>query len=237
MTDPTTSGEREIVVVGGGQAGLAIGYFLKQQGATSRSSRPRRAGGGVAARWDSLRLFTPVRVRQPARARVPGDPDATRAATTSSPTSPTTRAFELPLELDSAVRAVAGRTRRLLVELDDRTYAAEQVVIATGPSRCRACRRSPSAWTRASCSCHSTATAARAAPGGRCSSSAAATRAFRSPRSSPAARGAPVDRSRQTPLPQRIAGRDLFDYLQRHRLMRVTVDLAARQPLAATARR
>jgi putative flavoprotein involved in K+ transport len=43
------------------------------------------------------------------------------------------REFELPVELDSAVRAVRGGDGGYLVELDDCTYEADQVVIATGP--------------------------------------------------------------------------------------------------------
>src|SRR5262249_56216130 len=53
----------ETIVVGGGQAGLSVGYYLKRLG------RPfvildanERIGGSWRARtWDSLRLFTPAR--------------------------------------------------------------------------------------------------------------------------------------------------------------------------------
>src|ERR1043166_5976169 len=53
----------ETIVVGGGQAGLSLGYYLKQLG------RPfvildanERIGGSWRTRtWDSLRLFTPAR--------------------------------------------------------------------------------------------------------------------------------------------------------------------------------
>ena len=85
MTDPSgaeensraTQNRREVVVVGGGQAGLAVGYFLKQQG--RRFTILEAAGAPAAAwraRWDSLRLFTPVRYDSlPGRA-FPGDPDS-----------------------------------------------------------------------------------------------------------------------------------------------------------------
>ena len=43
------------------------------------------------------------------------------------------RDFELPVELSSRVRAVRQGERGYLVELDDRSYEADQVVIATGP--------------------------------------------------------------------------------------------------------
>src|SRR5215472_13493651 len=56
------SGERfHTVVIGGGQAGLSVGYYLARQG------RPfvildasARVGDGWRQRWDSLRLFTPA---------------------------------------------------------------------------------------------------------------------------------------------------------------------------------
>src|ERR671930_1693447 len=51
----------ETVVIGGGQAGLTVGYFLAKQG------RPfvildenERVGEAWRERWDSLRLFTPA---------------------------------------------------------------------------------------------------------------------------------------------------------------------------------
>jgi putative flavoprotein involved in K+ transport len=51
-----------VLVIGGGQAGLAIGHHLARQG---RSFRILEAADAPAAawrtRWDSLRLFTPVR--------------------------------------------------------------------------------------------------------------------------------------------------------------------------------
>src|SRR5689334_12005399 len=53
----------ETVVIGGGQAGLSVGYYLKK----SRNSfvildANERIGGSWRTRtWDSLRLFTPAR--------------------------------------------------------------------------------------------------------------------------------------------------------------------------------
>ena len=79
---------REVVVVGGGQAGLAIGYFLAQQG---RDFAILEAADEPAAawreRWDSLKLFTSGALRRASRAcRSPATPTATRAETRSPTT-------------------------------------------------------------------------------------------------------------------------------------------------------
>jgi len=59
MADP----ERvETVIVGAGQSGLSVGYFLARQGRSFviLDANPR-IGDAWRNRWDSLRLFTPAR--------------------------------------------------------------------------------------------------------------------------------------------------------------------------------
>ena len=64
-------------MVGGGQAGLAIGYFLAQQG---RRFVILEAADSIGAawrtRWDSLVLFTPRRYSALSGLTFPGDPDS-----------------------------------------------------------------------------------------------------------------------------------------------------------------
>src|SRR5436190_19042567 len=136
LHEPAVMGDRrEVIVVGAGQAGLAVGYFLKQQG---RDFTILEAADAPAAawwaRWDSLRLFTPVRYDSlPGRA-FPGDPDSYPGRDdVVGYLTDYARAFDLPVELNSEVRAVRRSDGGYLVELDDHSYAAEQVVIATGP--------------------------------------------------------------------------------------------------------
>src|SRR4051794_20080536 len=126
---------REVVVVGGGQAGLAIGYFLQQQGRDfTILEAAETTGAAWSERWDSLRLFTPGRRNGLPGRPFPGDPDRYpgRDEVVTYLTD-YAREFELPLELDSRVRAVRPTDAGYRVELDDRALAAEQVVIATGP--------------------------------------------------------------------------------------------------------
>jgi putative flavoprotein involved in K+ transport len=52
----------DTIVIGGGQAGLATGYYLKQQGRDFVIlDANERTGDSWRNRWDSLRLFTPAR--------------------------------------------------------------------------------------------------------------------------------------------------------------------------------
>jgi putative flavoprotein involved in K+ transport len=59
---PTTE-HVEVLVVGGGQAGLAAGYYLSKLGASYVVvDDGKRVGDAWRRRWDSLRLFTPARL-------------------------------------------------------------------------------------------------------------------------------------------------------------------------------
>src|SRR6266498_3950298 len=69
----------DTVVIGGGQAGLAAGYYLTQQ---KRDfvilDAHDRAGDSWRKRWDSLRLFTPTGFNHLPEMPFPQSPDADR---------------------------------------------------------------------------------------------------------------------------------------------------------------
>jgi putative flavoprotein involved in K+ transport len=128
-------GERiETVIVGGGQAGLAVGYHL------ARQDRPfvildadQRTGDAWRRRWDSLRLFTPARY-----SGLPGLPFP--APGWSFPTRDEVAdyleayaaRFELPVRHGVRVDRLAREGGRYLVTAGDRRWEADQVVVASG---------------------------------------------------------------------------------------------------------
>ncbi len=61
--DASSGAERfETVIIGGGQAGLAMGYHLRRRGQQFVIlEASQRTGDSWRKRWDSLRLFTPAR--------------------------------------------------------------------------------------------------------------------------------------------------------------------------------
>ena len=217
---------REVVVVGGGQAGLAIGYYLAQ--GTRDFAIVEAAAEPAAAwreRWDSLKLFTPARYDALPGLAFPGDPDRypTRDEVADYLTFYAGH-FQLPVELDSRVRAVRRVGSGYAVELDDRSYEAEQVVIATGPFQVPFVPAIADGLGAAIVQMHSTAyRSPGSVPNGRVLVVGGGNTGFQIAEELSATREVHLSiGSRQTPLPQRILGRDLFWYLDRTGLIRKT---------------
>jgi putative flavoprotein involved in K+ transport len=136
---PTTAGSEcfETVIIGGGQAGLSVGYHLRKQG------RPfvildtnERIGGAWRKRWDSLRLFTPARY-----SGLQGWPFA--APTVSFPTKDEmadyldayAARFDLPVRTGVKVDGLSREGDRYVTASGNRRFEAEHVVVATGANQ------------------------------------------------------------------------------------------------------
>ena len=218
---------REIVVVGSGQAGLAVGYFLKQQRRDYVILEAANAPAAAwRARWDSLKLFTPVRYDSlPGRA-FPGEPDSYPGRDdVVAYLTDYAESLELPVEVNSPVRAVRQATGGYIVELTDRAYTAQQVVIATGPFQVPRVPPVAGPLDSAVVQIHSTAyRRPDQMPPGPVLVVGGGNTGFQIAQELSRSHEVHLSiGSRQTPLPQRIAGRDLFHYLDAIGIMRVTV--------------
>jgi putative flavoprotein involved in K+ transport len=222
----TITNHRDVVVVGGGQAGLAVGYFLAHQGRDFTILEAAEEPAAVwRGRWDSLKLFTSARYDSLPGLEFPGDPDRypTRDEVADYLTD-YAREFKLPVELNSRVRAVRRQNDGYLVELHDRAYEAQQVVIATGPFQTPFVPRIAENLGDDVVQMHSTGyRSPESVPDGRVLVVGGGNTGFQIAEELSASREVHLAiGSRQTPLPQRILGRDLFWYLDATGLIRKT---------------
>jgi putative flavoprotein involved in K+ transport len=225
---PMTSvmNRRDVVVVGGGQAGLAIGYYLAQQG---RDFTILDASGEAAAawreRWDSLKLFTPARYDALPGLAFPGDPDRyPMRDEVASYLADYARRFQLSLELNSRVSSIRNTDGGYVIEVDDRSYQAEQVVIATGPFQVPFVPPVAEQLGESVTQMHSTAYRSPGSmPEGRVLVVGGGNTGFQIAEELSASREVHLSiGTRQMPLPQKLLGRDLFWYLDKTGLIRKT---------------
>jgi putative flavoprotein involved in K+ transport len=122
----------DTIVIGGGQAGLATGYYLKQQGRDFVIlDANERTGDAWRKRWDSLRLFTPARFDG-----LPGMPYPASAYTfpTKDAMADYLEAyaahFKLPVRTGARVDRLSKADGRFVIAAGDLRFEAENVVVA-----------------------------------------------------------------------------------------------------------
>ena len=126
----------DVLVIGAGQAGLAMGYHLRAAGLrfVLVDAAPR-VGESWRTRWDSLRLFTPAEF-----CSLPGLPFPAPAGTypgkddVAAYLESYADIFDLPVRLGTSVRRVTrDADGTFLATTSQGVIRSGQVVVATGP--------------------------------------------------------------------------------------------------------
>jgi putative flavoprotein involved in K+ transport len=225
----------DVAVVGGGQAGLAMGYFLARQG---RSFVILEAADSIGAawrtRWDSLVLFTPRRYSALAGMPFPGDPDGypTRDEVLAY-LEEYAETFKLPVRLNAPVRRLSSRDGAFVLELGEGRIVADQVVVATGPFQVPLIPAVAGELSSEVFQVHSTGyMQPGGVPPGTVLVVGGGNTGYQIAKELSATHRVYLAvGSRQTPLPQRFLGRDLFWWLTKTRLIRKTVETRIGQRL------
>jgi putative flavoprotein involved in K+ transport len=122
----------QTVVIGAGQAGLSVGYFLARRGLPSVIlDANERVGDAWRNRWDSLRLFTPARFDGLAGMPFPADADYFPTKNEMGDYLESYAAkFNLPVRTRVKVDAISREGNEYIVNAGTRRFRAEHVVIA-----------------------------------------------------------------------------------------------------------
>ena len=226
--EKSSSSRFDVAVIGAGQAGLAIGYFLAEQG---RRFTILEASDSIGAawrgRWDSLVLFTPRRYDSLPGLPFPGDPDGYPGRDeVVDYLESYASAVGLPVQLNSPVQSVASTNDGFVLDLGERTLEAGQVVVATGPFQVPNVPAFAVDLAPNVAQMHSTGYRRPSdVPEGTVVVVGGGNTGFQIAKELSAAHSVHLAiGSRQTPLPQRLLGQDLFWWLTKTGLIKKTVE-------------
>ncbi|MET9835685.1 ArsO family NAD(P)H-dependent flavin-containing monooxygenase [Streptomyces lavendulocolor] len=125
----------DVVVIGGGQAGLAAGYYLRRQGLDFVILDAQTTPGGAWQHtWDSLHLFSPAAFSSLPGRLMPTQPgeEYPEAGHVVAYLSDYEKRYDLPVQRPVQVTGVHDDGRLLRVETDSGTWHARTVISATG---------------------------------------------------------------------------------------------------------
>jgi putative flavoprotein involved in K+ transport len=218
----------DVAVIGAGQAGLAIGHALAEQKKRFVIlEAPDSVGSAWRNRWDSLVLFTPRRYDALPGLTFPGNPDGyPNRDEVAAYLDRYVEHFGLPVELSTPVRSLSRDADGFVLDANGTQIRADAVVVATGPFHAPIAPAIAGDLAADVIQTHS-ADYRRPAdlPEGRVLVVGGGNTGFQIAKE--LAGSHEVDLAigtRQTPLPQRLLGRDLFWWLTKLGVLSKTVD-------------
>jgi putative flavoprotein involved in K+ transport len=235
MTAPQDEGRQDlggdqqldVVVVGGSQSGLAMAWHLQRQGLDFVVLEAGPEVGHVwRSRWDTLKLFTPAQYDALPGLAFPAPADT---YPTKDPVADYLQAyadtFDLPVRVNARVTRLSRTDDGFEVQTAEEIYRARQVVVATGPFQVPfvpppAAKLDPSVTQLHSADYRNP----QALPEGPVLVVGGGNSGFQIAEELAATRTVDLSIATRYPmLPQRFLGRDLFWWLTRLGLLRVTV--------------
>jgi len=124
----------DVIVIGGGQAGLAAGYYLKQKKLSFIIlEKGKQAGESWTQRYDSLVLFTPRFYSSLPGYALSGDPNGYASKDEiATYLSQYTEHFKMPIEFNTTVEKITKTETGFEIDAGERQYASKNIIIATG---------------------------------------------------------------------------------------------------------
>lgn len=125
---------KHTIVIGAGQSGLAVSYYLKDKSidylVLDESSE---IGHSWSNRYDSLKLFTNIRHNSLVGLNFPGDKN-------HYPTKDETAAylkqyakhFQIPVKHDTSVKSLRKSDELFVIETNNGTYHSKNIIVCTG---------------------------------------------------------------------------------------------------------
>jgi putative flavoprotein involved in K+ transport len=123
----------DVLVIGAGQAGLSVGYFLAKAGLRFRIvDANERVGDSWRHRWDSLHLFTPAEFDGLAGMPFPalGRFEYPSKDQMADYLEHYARTMQLPVTTDTRIELLQHCDGRFIARAAGRTFAADQVIVA-----------------------------------------------------------------------------------------------------------
>jgi putative flavoprotein involved in K+ transport len=132
LESPAARERTEVVVIGGGQAGLSVGYYLRKRGLRFVIvDAGERVGDSWRKRWDSLRLFSPAKLDGLVGMKFPAPANyfPTKDEMGDYLEAYAAR-FELPVRTRTRVERLFQRDGVFVVKTTSGEIEADQVVVA-----------------------------------------------------------------------------------------------------------
>lgn len=125
----------DFIIVGAAQAGLSMAYELKRLGYNYLVlDKEDEVGASWLNRWDSLKLFTPTEFNHLKGLDFPAPqghyPNKYEVADYFKTY---VNNFEIPVKLNTFVESIEKENNLFQIKTDQKTYLADNVVVATGP--------------------------------------------------------------------------------------------------------